>query len=503
MNLITEPWIPITWRAGDGGLVTLEEAFARGGDIRDLVAKPHERIALLRLLICVAQAALDGPADRSAWEECRDGIPERARDYLRRWKDSFELFGERSRFLQVPNLSSGKEDGEGNPATKLDLTLATGNNATIFDNSGGSERPRTPAELALALLSFQCFSPCGIIGAVRWAKKTIPKCTGRHAPCSASCMLHAYLQRQNRLNTIHANLLDRETVADNYAEGWGKPLWEMMVANTTQKDAIENATLTYLGRLVPLSRLVQLQMDGASIILGNGLEYPTFPVFREAATTIVLRDDEPKTLSTTLERSFWRQLPAITVKRHADKNRLSGPLSLINHESADGGRIWLGAFITAGNGKIEDSVEAAYNLPPGMFQDTGRQVYEAGVALADGWEKTTGRSVKTYAGVLKLQPPPYEKARGHFWTAVEQSVPALLDLTECPALAANLAATPWERAVRAAAENAYEFACPRRTPRQIEAFAKGRQQFFQQRASAKQGEENPSQTVKTRKERKP
>ena len=61
MNLTTEAWIPAVWRDGTPGRVSLREVFERGHDLRDLAVRPHERIALMRLLICVAQAALDGP----------------------------------------------------------------------------------------------------------------------------------------------------------------------------------------------------------------------------------------------------------------------------------------------------------------------------------------------------------------------------------------------------------------------------------------------------------
>jgi CRISPR system Cascade subunit CasA len=499
MNLIADPWIPVIGRDGVQRLVSLEELFLQSANLRDLAVKPHERIALWRLLICIAQAALDGPEDRNAWETCRDEIPDSARAYLRKWKAQFELFGDGARFLQVPNLKPGKEDGEGNDATKLDITLATGHNATIFDNAGGSERARTPAQLALALLTFQCFSPCGIIGAVQWAERLIPKCTGRHAPGAASCMLHTYICGGNIADTIHANLLDKATAADNYGpDGWGKPVWEMMVSKPADKEAIHNTTNTYLGRLVPVSRLVRLDEQGISMLLGNGLDYPIFRAFREAAATVVTRDEEQGLLSASLERSVWRQLSAITVKRQADKSRPCGPLALNNNLPAGGCRIWVGALVTAGNGKIEDVVEAAYDLPAGMFQDTGRQIYEAGVAHAEAWASALGRSVKACSSVLKLQPPPYEKARQHFWTAIEQDVPVLLELTNTPALAADFSATPWGKAVRAAAERAYEFVCSRQTPRQIEAFAKGRQQLFPRNASSKPGGQTQAKSVKTK-----
>src|SRR5438034_7772326 len=56
MNLTTDSWIPIVCKDGQPGRVSLCEAFERGEEIRDLALRPHERIALMRLLICIAQA---------------------------------------------------------------------------------------------------------------------------------------------------------------------------------------------------------------------------------------------------------------------------------------------------------------------------------------------------------------------------------------------------------------------------------------------------------------
>ena len=112
MNLTTDAWIPIVWNDGQPGTVSLCEAFERGEEIRDLAVRPHERIALMRLLICIAQAALDGPADHDDWKACRPRIAPSALDYLNRWRHAFELFGNGQRFLQVANLRK--------PANKAD-----------------------------------------------------------------------------------------------------------------------------------------------------------------------------------------------------------------------------------------------------------------------------------------------------------------------------------------------------------------------------------------------
>ncbi|MEI6783949.1 MAG: type I-E CRISPR-associated protein Cse1/CasA, partial [Verrucomicrobiota bacterium] len=169
MNLTTDPWIPVLWNDGATRAATLADIFVCGQDIRDLAVRPHERIALMRLFLCVAHAALDGPGDREEWSACLERLPAAARDYLQRWQPAFELFGDSQRFLQVANLKATKaDDEEGNSVSKLDMALATGNNPTLFDNSGGDGRAFPPEQLALVLLTFQCFSPGGTIGVALW-----------------------------------------------------------------------------------------------------------------------------------------------------------------------------------------------------------------------------------------------------------------------------------------------------------------------------------------------
>ena len=160
----------------------------------------------MRLLICIAQAALDGPVDYEAWKTCGPSIAPASLDYLTRWCNAFELFGDAQRFSQVPKLKkagNGANAEESNESSKLDLALATGNTATLFDNAGGSTRAFTPSELALMLTTFQCFSPGGRIGVAQWDGKDTPgKGSSEHAPCVAGSMLHALLRGDNLLATV-------------------------------------------------------------------------------------------------------------------------------------------------------------------------------------------------------------------------------------------------------------------------------------------------------------
>src|SRR5208282_4221827 len=207
---------------------------------------------------------------------------------------------------------------------------------------------------------------------------------------------------RNLLETFCQNLLTKESVTDAYGSNrWGKPVWEMPVANTGDKPAVENATLTFLGRLVPVSRAIHLNNGGQSIILANGLDYPIFPAFREATATVIKRKEELVVLPASTSRSLWRQLAAISVRRRAAADTASGPLALNHVHAGSESTLWVGALLTD-KAKIEDVIESAYSLPPGMFAEFGRAAYEKGVAYAEEGEGVLLQSVKSYASTLKI-----------------------------------------------------------------------------------------------------
>ncbi len=473
MNLTSDPWIPAVRSDGTRDLFSLHNLFTQANELRDLAVKPHERIALMRLLLCITQAALDGPEDESDWEQCRDRIQQCVKEYLEKWKAKFELFGNGERFLQVSRLKPGKETDDGNPATKLDLSLATGNNPTLFDNSAGDTRAVAAARAALNLLTFQCFSPGGLIGVAKWNGNDTPgKGKSKHAPCVPSSMLHALPLGETLLDTVHLNLLTKVMVGDVYSR-MGEPIWELPPAASSDQPASDNASLSYLGRLVPLPRCVRLADDGATIILANGLDYPIFPTYREATATILQKKDELGLLSASTGRSLWRQLAPVTIRRRSSGDAISGPLALAHDLSGSEIALWVGALVTD-KAKIEDVVEAHYRMPRSMLDAPGRAAYERGVQHAEAAEFALIQAVKSYASELKVASPAYDdKARQHFWTRVEQNLSALFDIARELTPEAELPGSDWGKAVRTATLDAYQQSCPRQTPRQIQAYALG------------------------------
>jgi CRISPR system Cascade subunit CasA len=285
-------------------------------------------------------------------------------------------------------------------------------------------------------------------------------------------MVHTFVLGSNLLATIRLNLLTKEAVSYSVPPDWGRPVWEIPPVRAGDTAAVHNATQTYLGRLVPLSRALRLEDDGASILLANGLDYPIFPAFREATATVVQRKDELGLLPASTGRSLWRQLPAIAVKRRAGADQTAGPLALNHSTDGQDVTLWIGALVTD-KAKIEDVVEASYTLPVGLLSEFGRLAYEGGVKHAEESESALIQAVKAHAAELKVVSPAYDRARQHFWTRVEQGLPALFDVARQLTPPEQLTASAWGQAVRAAALDAYEQTCPRQTPRQIQAFALG------------------------------
>ncbi|MDA8403958.1 MAG: type I-E CRISPR-associated protein Cse1/CasA, partial [Desulfobacteraceae bacterium] len=234
MNVAFDPWIPVVTATGERRLASLSAVLTEGETFADLAVRPHERVSLMRLFICVAHGALKGPKDYGEWLEVPKRLPQTAQTYLMEWRDSFELFHKEKPWLQVADIrktSAGDSSKAGTadwtPVSKLNFAFATGNNSTLFDHAGLSEtRDILLAETVLSMLTFQCFSPGGLISQVYWNGVQTGK-SSKDAPCVPASMIHAFLRGSNLLTTISLNLPTYEDVAMSYGKRpIGRPLWE-------------------------------------------------------------------------------------------------------------------------------------------------------------------------------------------------------------------------------------------------------------------------------------
>jgi len=479
MNLTDDPWVPVVFGSGKS-LVSLKDAFRRGEEILDFVATPPQRIALTRLLVCIAQAALDGPNDETEWRSCYDRIAPAAIAYLEGKQDCFELFGDRA-FLQVPNLSST----DNATLDRLDFGLAAGNNATLFDHGATPDgRSQSPVWSALALVTYQCFSPGGMIGSSNWQKVATSR-SSEHAPCLEGSMLHTIMRGESLLATVHMNLLTKEIVRRAAVGGWGKPAWEQMPAGP-KDPRIADITTTYLGRLVPVSRGIKLTAGGTKATLVNGCSYPKLP-YREPGATVVRRGKEERLvyLGIDLSKHPWRDLGSVLACSHS---LLEGGAWVLGHLAPGAGHVdlWTGG-LAANQGKVLDMAEWNFHLPLSIIGEAPLNKYCQGVQLAESASASLRAAVREYFQDLAVGEFKRADARSReqsrrilakaaalYWRTLDSSYGVLVNAANDPT---RSLVGEWYGIVRAAMERAYERACARQGIRQLSAYAKGAQRL--------------------------
>ena len=269
-NLTGDPWIPVLRRDGRRSEVPLLELFERGGEIVDLAVPPADRVALMRLLLCIVMRSLPNPPEYYAdWLELApELIAKHAAEYLRKWRDAFDLYGERA-FLQVNGLERQNNASQ----DKLDFTLASGNNHTLFDHDAAEDgRPHSDAWLARKLLVSQSFSTGGLICENRWNGKPVPK-SGGASPLMEGNPLHVFCLGPNILETLRLNLIP---LAELGTIRLGVPVWEDPPDGPAQAQEFDT---TLFGRLVPISRAVKLTGDSSRVTIAEACRYSKLPAF--------------------------------------------------------------------------------------------------------------------------------------------------------------------------------------------------------------------------------
>lgn len=504
-NLALDPWISVATAKGPE-LLSLRDTFARAEGITDLALPPHERIFILRLLLCISQAALD---EHLEYDDAIPGLREKlssaALNYLDQWQHSFELLGNGPRFLQ---LRTSKKDTTS--AAKLSLALSSGNNPTLLDHAALLPRQFSAQELALSLISFLNFSP--LIG--RGYR-------GR-GPAVESNMRHTFLHGATLLDTLTRNLLSYQTLADGGLK-MGKPVWENMPdLSKPDPEMIDNATTTYLGRLCPLSRAVWL-LDGESIILDNGLSFPgPEEILEPSAATRLIKTSATQekliTLAVKPERAAWRELDAVLAHGEKAKRPLHLQNAILFPESTIA--IWTGGLTTDFQAKIENSASSLFageSAIPCDFLTGGPEPlvrYRGGIKAASDWANAIGKATTEFARRMqsskgandknsqkKIKDPFKVPAEADFWSRLEQHLPTLYAYALDPSANISTKAetlgfayssenpynlSAWHKLAERTARECYLRACDPDRSRNMIAFVQGESQLWPKNSQKKE-----------------
>lgn len=529
MNVAFDRWIPVVTTTGKPDLASLSDVLAEGEKYVDLAVRPHERVALMRLFICVAHAALDGPKDYYEWCEVPKKLSEASEKYLRYWEDSFDLFHKEKPWLQVKELTGEKTS----PVALLDFELATGNNSTLFDHGGQlSCRNVEPARLALNLVTFQNFSSGGGSPVAQWQTTKTNQVGNPDAPCLSQSMAHCLLRGKSVAETIHLNLPTYEKVWKTYKAfklnkkkeyeyseiRFGRPVWELFPDSPDfEQDKVMNATRTYLGRLVPVSRWIRFIHGTDQMFCCNGFKYNTYNSLQDkkikegfaaeptaAVRVVKLKDkkgievEERRVVKVDPKKALWRELTALFVKRTAEG--LGGPFAMQNapHDSEFDFHV---CAITRDQASMDIALESVFHISPAFqnhFQSYQTEVVgNANVIGAEGFSRKLRWAIEDYRNAIdsdwkprvkRTQAKEQNALRDHlaqkaflsYWTKVEMNLPLLMTHIECLALGSDDAVPTrdvWRKMLSTAAHEAYAVACGQETPRQLRAYAKGLQKL--------------------------
>lgn len=504
MNVAFDPWIPVVDRQGKPQLISLCAVFTDGKNYADLAVRPHERVSLMRLFLCVAHAALNGPKNYEEWLKVSSNLSKATEKYLNEWKDSFELFHYKRPWLQVAELQLVKDK---TPASYLDFALATGNNPTIYDQAASADRNFLPSRSALNLLTFLCFSPGGGSPIARWKNVKTSQVGNPDAPCLSQAMLHSLFRADSLDKSIHLNLPTYKNIervykifsthkkkGDTYQDlNIGRPVWEDFPESPeTASNAVVNATRSYLGRLVPISRWVLISSSAPNMLCCNGFKYETYRDGFAPEPTATVRlttkkgKDERDLVKADPAKAPWRQLSSLLIERSA--NGLGGPLAMENKPSDSAFDFQICA-ITRNQASMDIAIEAVFHVAPVFQQNI--QSYEMEVKQADMFANKLRWAVETYRTCIdsdwqarvkrtqakdqyKLKSKLCETALNSFWTAVEKQLPLLMTYIE--AIGTDNAQgkqDAWRKMLFKAACDSYALVCGQETPRQIRAFVQG------------------------------
>ena len=305
--LVDENWIPVVGH----GRVSLMDIF--GDDsLVDIAGNPIQKIAVMKLLVAIAQASirLDG---EEAWSALGvDGLSGAILDYLSSHRQLFNLYGDRP-FLQMPQLR-GRDD-----AVVKDIfftyqpDLASENDSIAFESQDG--QVIDDADRALFLIQLMNYAPGGKrvsnIGAL--SRSFVGKTKSAKAGPSLGGVdgyLQVCMMGRSIRESVYLNFFCDDEIVKMMpgARIDARPPWEMMPECEDDGNAqmLQHSVYAWL---VALSRFVLLCGQGMKYV--EGLVYPSYIKDGYFEPFIACDRASQKTIYARPSRQPWRSLEAL------------------------------------------------------------------------------------------------------------------------------------------------------------------------------------------------
>ncbi|WP_270829413.1 type I-E CRISPR-associated protein Cse1/CasA [Aeromonas sp. QDB20] len=480
-NLIDEPWIPVA----DMGRVGLRDIFTHP-EYRTLGGNAVQKIAILKLLQALTQAAVT-PKDMLEWQQLGwRGMADRVCSYLVKWHDSFNLYGSRP-FLQMPAIAPATIKSFGTVLPNV----ATGN-TTILTQSQ-VERPLDDGERALLLLTQMNFALGGkktdnsVVLTPNYSGKSNDKgkpSTGRPSPSVAyKGLLHNYCLGASLLESIWFNLFTEVEIAELaiYPHGLGIPPWELMPQG---EDCLVAKQLkgSLMGRLVSLSRFC--------LLTAEGLHYSEGIIHRshkegcvDPSVLVDYSGRELKVRWADPERRPWRELTNLLgFNVQGDSLFDCHQIRLALSKASQQGKpfaIWSGGLQVSSNAGeqyvsgLDDMVESLCWLYPTDLNESWFNHFQTEMSQLARLSKILYGSVMGYYKAQLMGGESFAKqASNDFWQLCERQKQALINGCHDPMTRQSL-----RHQFAHNATQVFNLFCPNLTARQIDAWARAKPNF--------------------------
>ncbi|NMH65733.1 type I-E CRISPR-associated protein Cse1/CasA [Shewanella salipaludis] len=482
-NLIDEPWIPVA----DHGRVSLRQLFSQP-EYRSLGGNPVQKIALLKLLLAIAQSAVT-PENEEEWKALgAQGLAERCLAYLDQWHDCFYLYGSKP-FLQMPTIKTAKVQAFGAVLPEV----STGNTTVLSQSQ--IQRSLDDADKALLLLTLMGFALSGkkadnsVVLSPGYAGKRNDKgkaSTGRPGPAVAHMgLLHNFLLGSELQETLWLNLLSQRQIEQMnlYPEGLGVSPWELMPEGEHCEQA-QRLKQTLMGRLIPLCRFCLLADDG--LHYSEGIAHPGYKDgVVDPSMAINNTGKEPKGLWVDPEKRPWRELTALL--GFFEQGESQGFQSWQLRSGLDRARdvtdafaVWSGGLRVSSNAGeqyvsgSDDFVESQVWLHSGILGALWFSQLKAEMGALDTLAKNLYGRVMGYFKEQKVDGVKLAaQSTQLFWQLCERDFQSLVDNCDQTEDAAKQRQN-LRRHFAGYAQQSYDQFCQRGTARQLDAWAKCR-----------------------------
>jgi CRISPR system Cascade subunit CasA len=485
-NLVDEPWVPVA----NAGRVSLRRLFTCQ-DYRSIGGNPVQKIALMKLLLAIVQAAYTPKDDTRRRELAVEEMAFRCLEHLEQWHDRFFLYGDRP-FLQMPMIVKAAKQGYG--AVLPDV--ATGNTTILGQLQ--VERPLDDADRALLLVSQMGFALGGkktdnsvtlTPGYMGKRNEKGKPSTGKPGPSIAHLgLLHNMVLGQSIWQSLWLNLLTARQIEETgvFLQGVGIAPWVEMPKGEDCSVA-RRLKQSLMGRLVPLCRFCLLADDG--LHYSEGLQHANYADGVVDPTVAVdYSNKKARALWVNPDKRPWRELTALLGFISQNKSsgwqcmQLNAGISRVQG-MGDAFTVWSGGLRVSSNAGeqyvagTDDFVESQVRLSPDILGSLEFAQLQAEMSALEDVAKGLYGCVSSFFRLQKVDGTMVaRRATQAFWEICERRFEDLVDACEHSESTAE-GLRVLRRLFAHNARSVYDQHCPRHTARQIDHWAQSRQNF--------------------------